>query len=135
MPLTRKQSDRLAELETLTEGVLPGVLVKTYLPNMTDDGLWRLAQWAELASDPAPRLAEWLHTISVEEIYRRANKRAVEVKTPRLPIDWTNDELADALEIAWNLSASNRLRDLDEFLTQLNLHLAVQAGSRLRERK
>lgn len=132
MALTREQSERLAELEAEVEAGISGLMIEVYLPNFSDDAIWKLARWGEKIADSAPALAEWLHSIAVEEIYRRASKRPVEAKTPRLPVTWANSEVADALLDAYKMAAANGLKELDGFFSELNANLAVIAASRLK---
>lgn len=135
MALTKEQSERLAELEAEVEAGIPGMMVEVYLPNLSDDAIWKLGRWSEMIADSAPALSQWLHAIAVEEIYRRASKRPVEARTPRLPVTWTNDDLAAALMASWNLAASNGLKELDKFFLTLNMNLAVLCAARLKDKR
>jgi len=132
MPLTEKQSERLAELEAEVEGGIGGMPVPLKPDNLPDDSVWKLAQWAEVSHDRAPALAKWIHAVAVQEIYRRGNRRPIEAQIPRLPVEWKDSEVADALEASWGLVASNLDKALDDFLQNLAMTLAVQAGARLR---
>jgi hypothetical protein len=127
MALTEEQSEQLAELESAR-----GMLVETYWPRLSDDAIWRLGQWAEKIQDKAGALATWLHGQVVQEIYRRASEKPIDVKACRVPVNWDNNQLADALVAVFAILQSNGLRELDDFLDKLSLIIAVQAASRLR---
>ena len=123
----QETTDRIAELESM-----PGVMIEAYMPNFSDDAVWRLASWSEKIADTSPSFAAWLHGLAVEEIYRRGSTSPVEAKTPRLPTTWSNLELADSLIAIFAMAQANQSRELDAFLGTLSLKIAVQAAERLR---
>jgi hypothetical protein len=127
MALTQEQSEQLEELESSR-----GMLVETYWPRLSDDAIWKLGQWAEKLQTKAPALAVWLHGQVIQEIYRRASEKPVDVKACRIPVTWTNEQLADALTGIFAVTQSNQLKELDDFLGKLSLIIAVQAARRLR---
>lgn len=110
-----------------------GITLDVYTPNMSDDAVWRIASWSELITERSPALAAWLHSLAVEEIYRRGADSPVEAKTPALPIDWSNAELASALLAAFGFEHSNQYRGLDSFTKTLSMAIAAIAANRLQK--
>lgn len=127
MSLTQKQRDELESLEAIPEGL--GLNV--YMPNLDDDSIWRLGAWAQKAIEHAPQFGNWLHSLVIQEIYRRGTEEPTEVQVPRVPIDWNNTEVGKALQTCFSMARSNQLRSLDDFIWSLCEVLSVIAASRL----
>lgn len=127
MELAEQQSEQLAELESAR-----GMSVEIYWPRLSDDSVWNLGQWAEKLQGKADAMASWLHSQVVQEIYRRASEKPIDVKACRLPVSWTDEELADALGGVFGLIQSNQNRELDDFFHKLAIAVVVQCQSRLK---
>lgn len=131
MTLTKQQADRLEELEAMQRAGTLGVSLEVYLPDLSDEAVWSLAKRSEAIEDRAPELAAWLKRVAVDEIYARASDDVVEAKTPCLPVDWPDTEVAKAMQVAVAMLASNLNRELDQFYRQLALAIAAIGAKRL----
>lgn len=128
---TTKQ--KLEELQEIVDAGPSGPTVDFYLPNLSEDAIWKLGKWSEQISDYAPAFGDWLHGVVVEEIYRRASENPVEARIPILPVDWSNTELSAALQTVFGMMRANGLRELDEFLSSLALTVVALVADRLTE--
>lgn len=127
MAYTEEQAEQMQELLDAR-----GVLIEVYLPNISNDGINLLARWCQKLSTTASALASWLAYQVKCEIDRRDSFTPIDVRAVRLPVNWDSNDLADALVGIFALTQANQSRELDAFLGELSMRIAVQAAERLR---
>jgi hypothetical protein len=126
----RTQEDINEELQEHLDA--RGVLIEAYLPNLSNDAIYLLARWSQKLEQTASALASWLAYQVKCEIERRDSFQPIDVKAIRLPVNWDNTDLADALVGIFAITQSNQSRELDALLSTLSLKIAVQAAERLK---
>ena len=124
------RNDKTEELQEHLDA--RGVLIECYLPNLSNEAIYILVQWCQKLQSTAAALASWLAYQVKCEIDRRDSFQPIDVKAVRLPVNWDDRDLADALVGIFAVTQSNQSRELDAFLGTLSLKIAVQAAERLR---
>jgi hypothetical protein len=115
--------------------MMPGLLAY-YLPNLPDDQLQELRALNLHAYDRAPRLHAWLDGVLTGEAARRVRSStahcvAPEVELARVPCDWSDADLADALLSTTVISYLTWPVTVAVFIDELTTTIAALAAARL----
>ncbi len=108
----------------------------SYLPDLTDRELRFLATWLQDSQHLYPTFTAWLHPFCVAESERRRLGADLPTETiGTLPIEFSNAEVAEALEASTSMSFFEHVGpELSVFLDALILATVTASAGRLKVR-
>ena len=132
--LTPEQIDARMALLDSELASYGSLTIDFFLPDLTDDQLWKLGEWGQRAVEYAPVFGEWLLSLVAKEFYRRHEDSPFEGGNPEFPSRLEGKALAESVKAMAGMLASNRDSDLDRFFKKLNIVLAALVADRLKEK-